>query len=92
MKKNVYLFQPQYAVEFKEENTYWIPYSAGCVWSYVSQYADISDGFDLRDIIFRRENPDDVIARIDNPAVCGFSCYIWNQQYCLLLANRMCRQ
>ena len=89
MKKNVYLFQPQYAVEFKEENTYWIPYSAGCVWSYVSQYADISDGFDLKDIIFRRENPDDVIARIDNPAVCGFSCYIWNQQYCLLLAQRI---
>ena len=29
-KQNVYLFQPQYAVEFRKENTYWLPYSAGC--------------------------------------------------------------
>jgi radical SAM superfamily enzyme YgiQ (UPF0313 family) len=88
-KQNVYLFQPQYAVEFRKENTYWLPYSAGCIWSYVSQFKEITNNFNLCEIIFRREPPDQVIARIKNPAVCGFSCYVWNEKYCLTLAEKI---
>jgi hypothetical protein len=85
--KNIYLFQPQYAVEFRKETNYWIPYSAGCLWSYVAQYPDITDNFNLAGIIFRREDPEDILARISEPVLCGFCCYIWNAQYCLHLAK-----
>jgi len=85
--KNVYLFQPQYAVEFRKESTYWLPYSVGCLWSYVDQFSDISENFDLKDIIFKREPPEQLLERMENPSVCGFSCYIWNEKYCLTIAE-----
>jgi len=87
--KNVYLFQPQYSVEYRKEKTYWIPYSAGCIWSYVNQFDDIRQQFELKEIIFKREDPDGVVDRMVNPAVCGFSCYVWNIKYCLILAEKI---
>ena len=88
-KKNIYLFQPQYAVEFRKENTYWLPYSVGCLWSYVSQFEDIRENFELKDLIFRREPPDQLIERMEEPAMVGFSCYVWNEQYCLIMAKKI---
>jgi hypothetical protein len=85
--KNVYLFQPQYSVEFRQEPNYWIPYSAGCLWSYAIQFADIQENFELKDIIFKREPIATLVDRLDNPAFCGFSCYVWNEQYCLKVAE-----
>jgi radical SAM superfamily enzyme YgiQ (UPF0313 family) len=87
--KNVYLFQPQYSVEYRKEKNYWIPYSAGCVWSYVNQFDDIKQQFELKEIIFKRENPDGVVARMTDPVICGFSCYVWNVKYCLILAEKI---
>lgn len=86
---NLYLFQPQYSTEIREETNYWLPYSAGCLWSYVSQFNDIRENFELKDLIFRREPPDQLLNRMKNPKVVGFSCYIWNVQYCLTLAKKI---
>ena len=85
--KNVYMFQPQYAVEIRKEDTYWLPYSVGCLWSYCSQFKDITDNFCLKDFIFRREDPKNILERLDNPAICAFSCYIWNERYNLHVAK-----
>ena len=85
--KNIYMFQPQYAVEIRKEDTYWLPYSVGCLWSYCSQFKDITDNFELKEFIFRREDPQDILDRLDNPAVCAFSCYIWNDRYNLHVAK-----
>jgi putative methyltransferase len=89
MKKNVYLFQPQYAVEYRKETNYWLPYSVGCLWSYVSQFDHIRENFELKDLIFRREPPDQVLARMEEPALAGFSCYVWNEKYCLDMAEKI---
>jgi len=89
MKQNIYLFQPQYAVEYRKEKSYWIPYSVGCIWAYVNQFQDIQDNFELQDIIFRREPPDDVLDRLENPVLCGFSCYVWNFKYCSIMAEKI---
>jgi hypothetical protein len=86
---NVYLFQPQYAIEFRKENNYWLPYSAGCLWSYVRQFADIAETFVLKDLIFRREPPAQVLQRMQNPVIAGFSCYVWNERYCLSIAEQI---
>jgi len=87
MKKNIYLFQPQYAVEFRKETTYWIPYSVGCIWSYVNQYPDIQENFVLADLFFSREEPKNIIDRMQDPVICGFSCYVWNTTYCFHMAK-----
>lgn len=84
---NVYLFQPQYAVEFREETNYWLPYSVGCIWSYCQQFQDIKDNYVLKDIIFKRESHKAVLDRLDNPKIAAFSCYQWNRNYSLHLAE-----
>ena len=85
--RNLYMFQPQYAVEVRKEDTYWLPYSVGCLWAYCLQYGDIASGYHLKDLIFKRENPEELVARLENPVVCAFSTYIWNEQYNLHVAK-----
>lgn len=85
--RNLYMFQPQYAVEVRKEDTYWLPYSVGCLWAYCMQYEDVSSGYDLKDFIFKRENPEKLVARLEDPVVCAFSTYIWNEQYNLHVAK-----
>ena len=85
--KNVYLFQPQYTVEIRKEKNYWLPYSIGCLWSYCQQFQDIKDNFVLQDIIFKRDPHQEIIARLDNPRIAAFSCYQWNRNYNLRLAE-----
>jgi putative methyltransferase len=87
--KNIYIFQPQYDVDYRGDKQYWIPYSAGTLWAYVSQFDDIRDNFCLADIIFRREDLDQVLARMEDPVLCAFSCYQWNRTYCLTAAQRI---
>lgn len=87
--KNVYLFQPQNAIIVNGQPNYWMPYSSGIVWSYVSQFDDIKENFSLDQIFFKRDLTSDVLAKIKEPALVGFSCYIWNEAYCLGLAKKI---
>jgi len=87
MKQNLYLFQPQYSIDYGGRPNYWIPYSAGCIWAYAQQFEDIRSAIDLKEIVFRREPPQSIIARLENPAICGFSCYVWNEQWNLTVAK-----
>jgi radical SAM superfamily enzyme YgiQ (UPF0313 family) len=89
IKKSVYLFQPQDVINSGDEENYWLPYSAACLWSYVMQFPDISDYYELRNIFFKREPHDYVLENLDNPSVVGFSCYVWNENYCLTLAKKI---
>jgi len=87
--RNVYLFQPQYTTLVNGKVNNWLPYSAGAIWSYAAQFKDITDEYVLKDLIFARENIDVLLDRFDNPAVCGFSCYLWNRNYCLAVAEKI---
>jgi radical SAM superfamily enzyme YgiQ (UPF0313 family) len=87
--KNIYLFQPQYSVDYRKEKNYWIPYSVGCVWSYCNQFDDIKHNFSLRDIIFKREDHESILDKLDNPRVCAFGCYQWNKNYNFSLAKKI---
>ena len=87
MISNVYLFQPQFPVKLKNTVNYWLPYSAACIWSYVHLYPELIDRFDLKELYFKRENYQKVLDHLENPKVVGFSCYLWNEQYCLKLAK-----
>jgi radical SAM superfamily enzyme YgiQ (UPF0313 family) len=87
--RNVYLFQPQYAVEFRQEVNYWLPYSAGCLWSYASQFNHLTDNFKLDGLFFKRDPVAVVLDQIHDPGLVGFSCYVWNEQYCLAIAEHI---
>lgn len=86
---NVYLFQPQNAIDSGDQKNYWLPYSAACLWSYARQYKDIRNHFELKNIFFKRELHDTVLKKMEKPSLVGFSCYIWNENYCLNLAKKI---
>ena len=92
LKKNLYLFQPQYSVEYRTEKNYWIPYSIGCVWSYSAQFTDIQDNINCKDIFFKRDKHEAVLATLQSPDICAFSCYQWNKNYNLQLAKKIKQQ
>lgn len=87
--KNIYLFQPQYSDNIGGVNRYWLPYSCGCLWSYAQQFDDITQNWNLPEIIFKREPIDQLLDRLVNPSICGFSCYIWNERYNLAVAEKI---
>ena len=87
--KNVYLFQPQYTYFFNDKLNNWIPYSVGSLWNYAQQFEDITQTYKLNDLIFKREIIDELLDRLEEPAICGFSCYVWNINYCLAVAEKV---
>ena len=82
----VYLFQPQHEITIKGTKNYWLPYAAGCLWSYAKQQIPECE---LGEIVFKRESVNKVLDRIKDPDVCAFSTYIWNEQYNLILAEEI---
>jgi radical SAM superfamily enzyme YgiQ (UPF0313 family) len=86
---NVYLIQPNYDWGPENKTEYYIPYSAGLLWSYAAQFDEIKNNFHLKEIIFKRENINTVVERIENPSILAFSCYMWNWEYNKLLASKI---
>lgn len=87
MKKNLYLFQPQYSIKYNNNSNYWLPYSVGCIWAYANQFSDIQENINLDGLIFRREPISQVLERMQDPKVCAFSTYIWNEKWNLNAAQ-----
>jgi len=83
----VYLFQPQYANLLGDHTEYWLPYSAAAVWVYAAQHRHIQQAYELGGIGYQRLPISQVVAGLQDPAVCAFSCYVWNEQYNLALAQ-----
>ena len=87
--KNIYLFQPQDDIEYNGQKTFWLPYSVGTIWSYAQQFDHIKNNFECKELFFRKEDPEVILARLDNPKLCGFSNYIWNRNYNLYVAEQI---
>ena len=87
-KKNVYLFQINYTVRVAGRDSLWLPYSIACLTAYAKSKKDITDYFEFGPELFcARENPEELIERLDNPAVCGFSNYVWNTEWNLTMSK-----
>jgi hypothetical protein len=82
--KKVYLVQIN--VTYSSTIAY-LPYAAGCLAAYAWNDEEIKNKFELADILCIRHKPEENLERIKNPSVVGFSCYVWNMEYNLLLAR-----
>ncbi|MBQ8016330.1 MAG: cobalamin-dependent protein, partial [Clostridia bacterium] len=65
----------------------YLPYASGCIAAYAWQDKQVSENYELADIFCIRHKTEEILEKIDNPAVVGFSCYIWNMEYNLQLAR-----
>lgn len=84
-RNKIYLFQPTYM----SANSVNLPYGIGALASYAWAFPDIKNSFDLTGIFVLRENTDDVLSRIGDPFLVGFSCYMWNMEYNKVLAKKI---
>jgi len=88
-KKIVSFVNPNFQQGPKEFNAYYLPYSPAVLWSYASQFSEISDSYELGEFIWRRDLIEDVVERLKNHDVIGFSTYIWNRSYNTVLAREL---
>jgi radical SAM superfamily enzyme YgiQ (UPF0313 family) len=88
-KKIISLVQPNFQQGPKEFNAHYLPYSAGVLWAYVNQFDDIKNHFQLEDIIWRRDNINDTVAKLSKCDIVGFSTYVWNKNYNYALARKL---
>jgi len=72
--KNIYLFELS---DVFADQVY-LPYSSGVIWSYVKNIKEIKENYILKDWFFAREEAEDIIAKIKNPDLLLFSCFMWN--------------
>ena len=66
-----------------------LPYSVGCIVAYLGQDKEITDYYNIPDIIVMREKIDEVLKRFDNPSYVAFSCVTWNIEYNKTLAKKL---
>ena len=72
--KNIYLFELS---DVFADQVY-LPYSSGVIWSYVKNIKEIKKNYILRDWFYAREEAEDIIAKIKDPDILLFSCFMWN--------------
>ena len=84
-KKNIYLVQPS----FTNDSSVQFPYAIGALASYAWTFEDVRDAYELKGILFLRENQDKIVDSLESPYLIGFSCYIWNYEYNRSLARKV---
>ena len=93
--KKVTLVQPNYGMGFKMTNgkstatSFYLPYSLGVLWSYVSKSEIVKNNFQLDHVIWRRNPVEETAQKLQDQDIVGFSTYAWNKNYNLTLAKRI---
>lgn len=85
MKQKFYLVQ----IGVSYSSPVFLPYSVGCIAAYLKLDEEITDFYDIPDIVVMREKIEDVIKRFDNPSYVAFSCFTWNLEYNKTLAAEL---
>lgn len=88
--KKIYFIQAE--ITSGPINEHYLPFSVGCIWAYANQFTEIQDNFLLADVIWRRDRQQDVLAKIKDPDIVGFSTYVWNHNWNLTLAKKIKQQ
>ena len=90
-KKKISFVNPNFQQGPKEFNAYYLPYSPGIIWSYVNQFDHISNNIELDQFIWRRDPIEEVVERLKDNDIVGFSTYIWNRSYNHVLGRELKR-
>lgn len=88
-KKKISFVQPNFKQGPREYNAFYLPYSAGVIWSYARTFSKVNENYDLGEFIFRRDSLDVVEAKLADSDIIAFSTYVWNHQYNFTLAKSL---
>jgi tRNA A37 methylthiotransferase MiaB len=87
MKNKIAWVQPNFQQGPKEFNAYYLPYSAGVVWSYSLADPWIRERFEVTDWIWRRDPIEELALKLSTNHIVAFSTYVWNHRYNYRLAQ-----
>lgn len=88
-KKIVSFVNPNFQQGPKEFNAYYLPYSPAVIWSYVNQFDEINQNFELGEFIWRRETIEEAVEILKHSDIVGLSTYIWNRSYNSVLGREL---
>ncbi len=83
--KNIYFVQVDVSASSGAQNAY-LPYTAGILVASAFKSDIVKKACEFKEFIFLREDINQVVDRLENPAFVGFSCYCWSTEYNKLLA------
>jgi tRNA A37 methylthiotransferase MiaB len=89
MKTKIAWVQPNFQQGPREFNAYYLPYSAGVVWSYSLQDPVIQQNFEVTEWLWRREALEETAQRLAHNNIVAFSVYVWNHNYSYVLGARI---
>ena len=72
--KNIYFVQ----VGFEFDGSVYLPYAAGALIAYAKTDAQVNEEYCFKEIIYKREKLNSVMACLENPYMVAFSCSVWN--------------
>ncbi len=78
--KNVYFVQANDVYGTDKKSVY-IPYAAGCIQAFCLTSEAVRSNYRFGKFIYTKEDPEKVIAALDNPYMVLFSCSVWNMEY-----------
>ena len=85
MKKKIYLVQ----IALSYSSPCFLPYSIGCIAAYLKKDIEITESYEIADVIGMRESIDEILKRFHNPDFVAFTNYVWNLEYNKVLAKRL---
>lgn len=86
--KTVSFVQVNFQQGPSEFNAFYLPYSAGVIWSYARQFSNVTEKYKLGTFIWRREKLEQAAQKLKDSDIIGISCYVWNKNYSYSLAKR----
>jgi radical SAM superfamily enzyme YgiQ (UPF0313 family) len=81
--------QPNFQQGPKEFNAYYLPYSAGVVWSYSLADPWVRERFEVTEWVWRREPVVETAERLAKNDIVAFSTYVWNHRYNYEIARQI---
>lgn len=87
MKKKISFVSVNFQQGPTHLNAFYLPYSVGLLWSYVSQFSEVTDQYELGEMLWRRDDIDVAVEKLKDADIVGFSTYIWNRNYNYKLAK-----
>ncbi|MCL2513510.1 MAG: hypothetical protein FWF08_06375, partial [Oscillospiraceae bacterium] len=87
-KKNIYLIQ----AGFGFDNSLYFPYAVGTLAAYAWADPEISEFYNLKELVFTRKDIKSFVKSMENPFLAGFSNYVWNFEYNKALAKAIKRE
>ena len=88
-KRTISFVQPNFQQGPKEFNAYYLPYSAGVILSYAMGFEHIRAAWAIDQLIWRREDIEELAPKLAKNDIVAFSTYVWNHRYNYKLARRI---